>query len=253
MKYSIVYFSPHLDDVVLSCGGFLRKSRKTCQLVVNIFTREYKGLTNWDLICGIKKDPILVRKGEDHTALKWIKPKKIYLNFLDNAVFRDLQNKKRPYGDTRKIKNQIFKILNKNISPNGKVFFPIGVSHPDHFLVAKIGREIYWRLKKRGLGVYFYEDFPFLDNLPSKFSEKFMPVYFEIDKEIFVKIKMVMAYKSQLFSLLQILGLKIKYPEENKKAEKMWKSFLLDYHRKLAKESKMRNVKFCERFFIFKK
>ncbi len=126
MKVSFIYFSPHLDDVVLSCGGFLRKHYKKVQLIVNIFTGKYRGLTKWDLVCGIRKNPILIRKKESQKALKWIKAKEIYLSFLDNAVFRDLKRSKRPSSDFLEIKNCLLKIINKSTSSLKAIFFSAG-------------------------------------------------------------------------------------------------------------------------------
>ncbi len=65
---------------------------------------------------------------------------------------------------------------------------------------------------------------------------------------------MVMTYKSQLFPLLQILYPHLKLSgmvKEN--LEKPWKEFLLSYHKSLTEEGKIKNAKFCERFWILKK
>jgi LmbE family N-acetylglucosaminyl deacetylase len=254
MKASFIYFPPHIDDVVLSCGGFLRKHSEKVQLIVNIFTRKYNGLTKWDLLCKIRKTPILVRKKESQKALKWIKAKEIYLNFFDNAVFKNLKHTKRPSSDFLEIKNCLFKIINKNISSLEAVFFPLGISHPDHILIAKIGMEIFNQLREKKVQFYFYEDFPFLCNFPTRgtfFWKNFTPIYVPIDEEIFVKIKMVMAYKSQLFPLLQILFPHLKSSEKvNIDSERLWKEFLLSYHGGLAEKGEVRNAKFCERFWL---
>ncbi len=257
MNYSLIYFSPHLDDVVLSCGGILKKNQKNSQLIVNIFSGQYKGLTNWDLSCGIKtKNPILLRKSEDKKALHLMKATSIYLNFLDNAFLNDLKNQKRSRSDFIKIKNKIFKILKENIAFK-RAFFPLGISHPDHFLLAKIGKEIAKELKKAGEAVYFYEDFPyFYKNFKlgiPYFLKEFTPIYFKIDKEIFTKIKMIFSYRSQLSSLLKILYPQLKTSKKSQNfIKEKWKEFLLKYHQDLAKESKIKNVMYCERFWILK-
>jgi len=257
MNYSLIYFSPHLDDVVLSCGGVLKKNQKNPQLIVNVFSGQYKGLTNWDLSCGIKtEDPISLRKNEDKKALHLIKAASVHLNFLDNAFLNDLKNQKRIQSDFIKIKKEVFKILKENISLE-KAFFPLGISHPDHFLLVKIGKEIAKELKEIRKAIYFYEDFPyFYKNFKLKipyFLKEFTPIYFRIDKEIFTKIKMIFSYKSQLSSLLKILypQLKISKKSQNFIKEK-WKEFLLKYHQGLAKESKIKNAIYCERFWILK-
>ncbi len=252
-KYSFIYFSPHLDDVVLSCGGFLKKNHKKDQLVVNIFSGEYNGLTEWDLFSGIKnKRPIKIRKKEDQQALSLVKAKMIYLNFLDNLVFTDLKKSTRPFLDLLKIKNQIYQIINKNISSIEAVFFPLGIFHPDHILVSKIGRTIKNRLKNQKIKVYFYEEFPhFIKNksYPKKFIKNYNPVYFEINREIYTKIKMAILYKSQLIPLLKIL-----YPEMRLKTniENIWKKILLNYHKSISNQSENKNAKYCERFWLLK-
>lgn len=261
MQYSFIYFSPHLDDVILSCGGILKKNQNKSQLIVNIFSGEYKGLTKWDLSCKFKKKiPIQTRKKENKKALKLIKVTSMYFNFFDNLFFNDLKNSERPFSEIRKIKCEISKILKKNTSSLKTIFFPLGISHPDHFLVAKIGKDKAKELKRKGVKVYFYEDFPFLYNSKynsSLFLKDFIPVYFRIDKEISAKIRMIISYESQLFPLLKILypQLQIETLEKRKRMElvkKLWRKFLLKYSQKLGRESKIKKVKYCERFWILK-
>lgn len=258
MNYSSIYFSPHLDDIVLSCGGILKKNQKNSQLIVNIFCGEYRGLTKWDLSCGIKtKNPISIRKKENKKALELIEVTSIYFNFFDNAFFNDLKRSERSLSDFIKIKSEILKILKVNISSVKKVFFPLGISHPDHFLVAKIGKETLKELRKAGIEVYFYEDFPYFYNefkqRISYFLKDFTPVYFGIDKEISAKIEMVISYKSQLLSLLKILYPQLKASKKKlSMTKKIWKEFLLKYHRGLAKKLKMKKIMYCERFWLLK-
>ena len=259
MNYFSIYFSPHLDDVVLSCGGILKKNQKSPQLIVNIFSGEYEGLTKWDLSCGIKnKNPILIRKKENRRALGSINTTSVYFNFFDNVFFKDLKRTKRPLSDSIKIKSEILKILKENISSLKRVFFPLGISHPDHILIAKIGKEVTKELKVTETEVYFYEDFPYLYNnfkwKASYFLNEFSPIYFRIDKEILTKIKMVISYKSQLLPLLKILYPQLEIHRKGAKElrKRMWKEFLLKYHRQLAEESKIRKAKYCERFWLLK-
>jgi LmbE family N-acetylglucosaminyl deacetylase len=252
MNYSFLYFSPHLDDVVLSCGGFLRKNYKKNQLVVNIFSGEYDGLTKWDLSSGIKnRKPIKIRKKEDQRALNLVKAEIVYLNFLDNLVFTDLKRSTRPFSDSSKITAQIFQIINKNILSIEAVFFPLDTFHPDHILISRIGRTVINKLKNRKIKIYFYEEFPhFIKNqFGSKgLFENYSPVYFEVNREIYTKIKMIVLYKSQLLPLLRIL-----YPKTKLKTnaiEDIWKKILLNYHRDMAMQLENKDVKYCERFWI---
>jgi len=252
-KYSFIYFSPHLDDAVLSCGGFLKKNHKKKQLIINIFSGEYNGLTTWDLSSGIKsRQPIKIRKKEDKHALSLVKAKVIYLNFLDNLVFTDLKKSTRPFLDLLKIKNQIYQIINKNKSTIEAIFFPLSVFHPDHVLVSKIGRTIKNRLKNQKIRVYFYDEFPHCiknKSYQKKILKNYNPVYFEINREIYTKIKMVILYKSQLTPLLKIFYPKVKFKTN---IEDTWKKILLNYHKNISFQSGNKNAKYCERFWILK-
>ena len=141
--------------------GILKKNKGKPQLIINIFSKEYKGQTQWDLSCGLeRKVPIQTRKKEDKKAIRLVGTASIYLIFFDNLVFKDLKNSERLFSDSRKIKSEVAKILMRNISSLKGVFFPLGISHPDHFLIAKIGKDKAKELSQKGIKVYFYEDFP---------------------------------------------------------------------------------------------
>ncbi len=181
-----IFFSPHLDDVIFSCGGLLLKGGKNT--VFTIFAGEYNGLTSWDYLCGIRdSNPVSIRKKEDLKALKIVKAKAVHCSFLDNAFYTEIKKEKRK--DKEDIRKKIF----NTAQSYDKVFFPLGIDHPDHIIVAEIGKE----LSKKRKGVFFYEDFPYSLNYRRNKGLPVKKVCVDIDK----KIDLASLYSSQSFAV----------------------------------------------------
>ncbi len=191
-----VYFSPHFDDVVLSCGGLLLKD-KSEKVVFTVFSGEYKGHTLWDNACKISSEnPVFLRKEEDRRALKEAGALPVYGNFFDNAFYSDICKTERPENEYGKIKEEITRfILKNNIE---KLFFPLGIDHPDHRIIGRIGREITFAGK-----TIFYEDFPYAINHETikEFSFPFFLEEIDIQK----KVNLVSFYASQKEALSEVL------------------------------------------------
>jgi len=249
MKYNYIFFSPHLDDVVFSCGGFLKKNYKKKQLVVTIFAGDYRGLTQWDSLCNLNQNiaPVPLRKLEDKKALSVVRAKPLYYNFLDLAVFTDLQEKKnRPNTDFFTIFTKISNLINKSKLTLNAIFFPLGINHPDHILLNKVGEKI--AVLYPDIKVYFYEDFPYASkNHPE--NNKYQPFYVNIDSEINNKLDLILTYQSQLSAILKTF-----YPEINKpyNISKNYQQILLEYHSKIGKQID-KTGKFYERFWLIKR
>lgn len=179
-----IYFSPHPDDVVLSCGGTILKNIKKKQLVVNVFCGRYLQPTKWDKLCGIENDPMKRRIEEDRLILKKLGVEVIYLDFLDKAAVNKAEER-----DINSIRREILKIVDQY---NGEFFFPSGIEHPDHRILGRIGREIE--------EVKHYEDIPYAigkTGMDSDFKN-------EITNFIDRKIDLILKYKTQLKGFLKL-------------------------------------------------
>lgn len=95
-EYDHLYLSPHLDDVVLSCGGLMRKQTLAGErvLVVTLFagTPSYERLSPFarffHLLWGRHSDPVGHRRQEDRAALSRLGADPFHLDFLE-AIYRE--------------------------------------------------------------------------------------------------------------------------------------------------------------------
>ncbi len=187
-----IYFSPHLDDVVMSCGGTIyeqvRAGKKVT--VVSFFagSPDDDGLTPYTLELkerwGGAQDPVAVRRQEDLAALKVLGATGVHLGFLD-CVYRYAEaNDDSPqrlvyYPTVEHIFGPVhpaeaewhhnleaaFLAYMRQIGfaslDAATLYAPLAAGHHvDHVL---IGRLAFARLAQ-GQEVLFYEDYPYAGN-----------------------------------------------------------------------------------------
>ena len=187
-----IYFSPHPDDAILSCGGRLIFADSA--LVVNVFAGEYQTPTEWDKLCGIKSAPMKRRKDEDRKILNSIGVEVVNLNFLDVAA-RDKKNSNQKEDLKVSIIQKVEKIIRKHNPKN--LFFPLGIGHADHKLLNAAGK----RLNEKA---FFYEDIPYTLNFELQdFSE------FNFGESVMNhKIDLILDYETQLQGFLKLTSSK---------------------------------------------
>jgi len=159
MKKRILYISPHLDDVVLSCGSLLQEQTyKGYDLyVVTLFTRSNESA----------KAYYQHRKEDDVRAMKRFKARAIHLDFLD-APFRNYQYRNvstilfhhhLPLHE-RKTLRELSKTLQnllQNIFPH-EVYIPLGIGgHIDHHMAFEWSQSLW----NQSLKFYYYQDLPY--------------------------------------------------------------------------------------------
>jgi len=94
-SYHRLYLSPHLDDVVLSCGGLIRKQTLAGErvLVATLFAGipSYEHLSPFarslHLLWGRHPDPMGHRRQEDRAVLSHLGADPLHLDFLE-AIYR---------------------------------------------------------------------------------------------------------------------------------------------------------------------
>ncbi len=219
-EYDRLYLSPHLDDVVLSCGGLIRKQTLAGErvLVVTLFAGvpSYEHLSPFGrflhLTVGNHPDLVGLRRLEDQAAVRSLGGDFLHLEFLDaiyrqdagflykseRALFGSLHPKDEP------LKRELLPLLERIAERFGTppIYAPLAAGHHvDH----QIARRAADSLRRRGYPVVYYEDFPYVEGeealLLALGAEKWSPTLEGIADTIEEKIESIALYASQIFML----------------------------------------------------
>jgi LmbE family N-acetylglucosaminyl deacetylase len=174
----IVYFSPHLDDAIFSCGGIIaRQVKGHFQVAIwSFFTADppADNLTYFARILhhrwGKQGSPYRQRREEDIEACSLLSAEWKHFGFED-CIYRNypsnnapLVRKKadlfRPVKEPEAfLEDSLFKVILENLSPEDQIVLPLEAGgHIDHVLVKTIGD----RLSNKK---YYYPDFPYAGKL----------------------------------------------------------------------------------------
>jgi LmbE family N-acetylglucosaminyl deacetylase len=181
-QYRQIYFQPHFDDAVLSCGGSIGLQTATGNrvLVVTVFggipaagmrANPFVGQTLQNM--GLSTDPaeaVRQRRAEDQAAVESLGADVLRLDYLD-AIFRGdpayYQGDDALFGGVNPADLSLDEELAKVFlsiherAPLAALYAPLGVGHHvDHQLCCSAAD----RLAQRKLNVKFYEDFPYVTN-----------------------------------------------------------------------------------------
>ncbi len=189
-----IYISPHLDDVVFSCGSIIHNQIKNGEKVTIVTV--FAGIPLMDLkdlTIDVKKfvtdsgfhDLVSMynfRRDEDFNAINTLGDGKIThlnLDFLESIyrtdmkghlmykTFNDVFSYKIHRDDMpiTKLSKIIAKIL-KNLDGEHQLYFPIPISgHVDHIIVKKVGNS----MQKERLNVIYYEEIYTIDHEINKY------------------------------------------------------------------------------------
>lgn len=185
--YRHVYFSPHLDDVVLSCAG-----RIACQtgaghrvLVVTIFggaARPAAAPPARSQAWAPFRD-VAARRGEDRRALAALGADHRWLDYPD-AIQRHRRyaslaaiTRPRARGEAplqARVAASIAQVSRQH--PAATLYFPLGIgNHVDHQLVSAVGLERRRIESGQPCGMLFYEDTPYVC-IPHLLAQRFEQV-----------------------------------------------------------------------------
>jgi len=222
-SYHCLYLSPHLDDVVLSCGGLIRKQTLAGErvLVVTLFAGipSYEHLSPFarflHLTWGNPPDLVGLRRLEDQAAIRSLEGDFLHLEFLDaiyrqdegflyeseRALFGPLHPKDEP------LKRELLPLLERVAERSGTppIYAPLAVGHHvDH----RIARRAADSLRRRGYPVTNYEDFPYVEReeallLALGAREEWSPTLEGIADTIEEKVEAIALYASQIFYLFR--------------------------------------------------
>jgi len=222
-----VYLAPHLDDVVLSCGGNVHRQVTAGETVTVVtffaasppstefsdFARSFH--SRWDL----EGDPVETRQTEDIAAVSSLGAAWMHLEYLDSiyrrnpitgewlytsmdAIFADVHPSEATWPlDLADKVLELFPSLEDTT-----LYAPLAVGHHvDHQLLHRVGLI----LARRGHSVAFYEDYPYVEkegSLEAALSvlpkDTWKPHLIELEEsDIEARIAAISHYTSQLKAL----------------------------------------------------
>jgi LmbE family N-acetylglucosaminyl deacetylase len=186
-KYDALFFSPHIDDAIFSCGGLilklLKKKRKIA--VVNIFTKanDHKLKTG-----SIKKELkkynfksakklYSSRKRSEKEIAKKINIDVFFLDFEDGLFRKNKDEFLYPNyeclfsGKINKDEKDIFEKIKAKVLPyiencnkKTEIYLPLGVGkHIDHIITKKVVKKL-----GKNLNTFLWEDVPYSNNIGQK-------------------------------------------------------------------------------------
>jgi LmbE family N-acetylglucosaminyl deacetylase len=220
-----IFLSPHLDDVVYSCGGTLavQVSNGLRPLVITVFAgipaanqslspfaAQIHRAWGANMALGVGS-AVETRRKEDAAALDFLQVDYLWLDYLD-AIYRgtpayyttqeqliggevnaeDLDIDKQLAQDLLNLRQRL---------PDSVWYAPLGIGrHVDHQLVASAAD----RLVQQGARVYYYEDFPYVlqkDALEARLNElggAFEPNLVEMSEMLALRQEASEMYSSQI-------------------------------------------------------
>lgn len=228
--YDYLFFSPHLDDAILSSGGFISKliSHHKKVLIITFFTEGDDTIKSADILSFLQSSNeesshklFLKRKQEDKQACDKIGADFFYCNFKD-AFFRSQRGKplypdfkKLFSGNIHKQDNRLICNLKKTIrvnffhkiSPRTKIFTCLGIgNHIDHVITSNSIQELFPK-------TFFWQDVPYdsnylhvskrLKTIQSEKAVKLKKKIVFIQRYSSVKLTSVKKYSSQYPGLLR--------------------------------------------------
>src|SRR5216117_1736922 len=218
-----IFLSPHLDDVVYSCGGTLGVQVTTGlrPLVISVFAGVPSPTIELSpLAAEIQRDTgfrqnaqiaMTARREEDARALNYLNVDYLWLDYLD-AIYRGMpayytDKRQLMGGDVHPGDLWIDRELAQNLValhdrlPDAVWYAPLGVGrHVDHQVVCSAID----RLIQRGANVKLYEDFPYVlkeDALETRLNElgsAFEPAYVEMSEMLPIRQEAMALYTSQI-------------------------------------------------------
>ena len=146
------YISPHLDDVVLSCGMKLHQEQDEENFIITVFT---------------EGGPIHAqRREEDKRVAQLLNAHYIHLGYPDapfrNKAYKDFPTLLFHHGTEEEslveTLSEHIRALCDQYAPD-ELYFPLGIGgHIDHHIVSMVGRKL---MESEVVKLFFYDDAPY--------------------------------------------------------------------------------------------
>lgn len=172
MPQKYIYLSPHLDDVVLSCGGLIfeqvRAGRKVEIWTLTAGIPDPQNMPEFGRVLnarwGIDLEMLHTRREEDRAACKVLGAKCVHLDWLD-CIYRWRQDGEALIHDDdelfetepeAELAAEITAYLQDHVPSSARLISPLGIgNHVDHRLVVRA-------VAQSGLGGLYYADYPYV-------------------------------------------------------------------------------------------
>jgi LmbE family N-acetylglucosaminyl deacetylase len=214
-----IYISPHLDDAVLSAGGFIYEQTQA-GIPVEIWTivcgypppgdlTPFAQLMHQQWNTGTAKETVDVRRGEDVKAAGIVGAKTVHFEDMPDCIYRRGPDGEPLYLDIfvppheaeAHLPYEIAQTIASRLLPDDRVICQLGIgNHVDHILV----RQAAERLNRP---LWYATDVPYIfwhpDELEPKVAgmqEALQPI---TEAGLEVWLEAVLAYKSQLSTLFE--------------------------------------------------
>ena len=182
-KNRVVFLSPHMDDVILSCGGTIHclNRLKVPVEIITAFTGgptgELSPLAKWmHSAWGLPYNAPVCRREEDRQATASLGARPTYLPFQGSIYRRHPQSQQLLYtskahifsgdwGQEPSLLPALVKELQRQLMEQSweLLFGPLGVGgHVDHMLIRAAVESAFTGSQREK--VVFYEDFPYVQN-----------------------------------------------------------------------------------------
>jgi LmbE family N-acetylglucosaminyl deacetylase len=213
-----IYLSPHLDDVIFSCGGLIWEQSNSGQDVelwtiftadapIDLLSQFAETLhDNW----GLEENAVKVRREEDQISSKIVGAVPHYLSYLD-CIYRKSESGKYYYqsdsdlfggldpGEADLI-TDLTDVLKEHLPAEAQIVVPLSIgNHVDHELTRKAASRL-------EIPLYYYADYPYAGESDGKEILDFMKdstnweveIYAVSEKGIQRWQQAALAYQSQL-------------------------------------------------------
>jgi LmbE family N-acetylglucosaminyl deacetylase len=207
MRKTIVGIFAHPDDETFAAAGTFAKLSKNNDIYLLCATKGESGQN-------FEKKGLLpeIREKELRTAAEIVGIKDVFfLGFADGALSNSLYHKLASKITThlKKLKPQII-----------VTFEPLGISgHLDHIAVSMVSSFVFWKLKFirqmwQVCRLYSKERWNYFIYVPPGYKKEEIDKVVDIEDVWDIKVKAMMAYKSQIKDTTRILKLASKFPKK---------------------------------------
>lgn len=217
--YEFIYISPHLDDVVLSCGGQIFQQVQTgaSVLVVTVAAgfpqsdvrSDFAAFLhhNWGLTA---EEAVTARRAEDVAACRRVGAQYVHGSIPD-AIYRLHPQTKEPlyasneeiFGEFDTAEADLIHTVASSLGelpPARCVVAPLGIgNHVDHQLTRQAAERVW------GASLLYYEDYPYVQRQPQSLlrhlqpGAKWYPRLIPLgDEAISARVQAVAEYSSQI-------------------------------------------------------
>lgn len=220
-EYQAIYLSPHLDDVVFSCGGqiFMHTSAGEQVLVVTVTAADPPAVppsefaqllhARWQLT----DDAVAARRAEDQLACQILGADYLHWNFLDCIYRQHPQTGEALYATVESIfgdihpSDELLDQLTQQMGilpPHDRLYLPLTAGHHVDHQLTRLAAE---RCFGSAAAVYYYEDYPYVRDEAALLAtleaggpgNSWEPILIPLSEAALeAKVAAVLAYESQL-------------------------------------------------------